>query len=486
MTSLKQKTISALSWSFAGNFAVQAIAFVIGIILARLLSPREYGLIGMVTIFIVLTQPFISSGFGLALIRKKECTDTEFSTVFYFNLITGIFFYGIIFWAAPYISSFFNEPELTKITRVIGLIILIDAVTIIQTTILTKDVNFKLQTKIGISSSVVSGILGIVLAYKGFGVWSLVYKTMAQQLIRSGLHWFNSRWKPQQKFSFTVLKELFGFSSKLLASDILDKFYYNIYNLVIAKYFSARELGLYTRAKMFNDLIAQNLSEMVGSVAFPVLASIQDEPERLKESYKKIFTGVNFIVWIALFILVAVAKPLVITLIGEQWIESVIYLQLLCFVGIFYPVHALTKNILYVYGRSGLFFRLQIFTKALAAPAIIIGVFFGIKYMIMAMIVGGLIEFLVKAYYSGKFVNYSLLNQVKDLVPTFLLAITIGLSLYVISLFLNTEPLLTLLIQLFSGIVLTLGLSELFKLKEYLFIKEVALSQFNKISNRKK
>lgn len=485
MPSLKQKTISALSWSFAGNFAGQVINFVIGIILARLLSPREYGLIGMVIIFTILTQPFINSGFSQALIRKKNCTDTEFSTVFYFNLFAGIFFYAIIYLAAPYISTFFNEPELTRITRVMALIIVIDAATIIQSTILTKDINFKLKTKIGLVASVFSGILGIVLAYNGFGVWSLVFRTMTDNSIKSLLLWINNRWKPKRIFSFRTLKELFGFSSKLLAGAILDKVYYNIYSLVIAKYFSAKELGLFTRAKMFKDFIAQNLSEMVGSVTFPVLASIQDEPQRLIDAYRKIFSSINFIVWVALFVLAAIAEPLIITLIGEQWIESVIFLQLLCFVGVFYPIHALTRNILYVYGRSGLAFRLEIFTKTLAIPAIITGVFFGIKYMIIAMIVGGFFEFLVKAYYSGKFVNYSLISQIKDLASTFFLATTIGIALYTVSFFSNKAPIITLIIQLSIGLVLTIGLAELFKLREYLFIKEVAISQLQKLAYRK-
>lgn len=482
MSSLKQKTISALSWSFAGNFAGQIIGFVIGIILARLLSPREYGLIGMVITFTILTQPFINSGFSQALIRKKNCTDTEFSTVFYFNLFAGIFFYAIIYLAAPYISTFFNEPELTRITRVMALIIVIDAATIIQSTILTKDVNFKLITKIGIAASIVSGIIGVVMAFNGFGVWSLVFRNMADHFIKSLLLWINNRWKPKKVFSLPALKELFGFSSKLLASAILDKVYYNIYTLVIAKYFSAKELGLFIRAKMFKDLIAQNLSEMVGNVSFPVLASIQEEPQKLKDTYKRIFTSINFIVWVALFILAAIAEPLIITLIGEQWVDSVIYLQLLCFVGVFYPVHALTKKVLFVYGRSGLFFRLQIFTKALAVPAILIGVLFGIKYMILAMILGGFIEFIVKAYFSGKFVNYSLISQIEDLVPTFLLATTIGIGLYTVGFLLNTAPIITLIILVSIGILLILGLSELFKIREYFYIKEVAISQLKKMA----
>ena len=486
MSSLKQKTISGLSWSFAGTFAGQAIGFVIGIILARLLSPREYGLIGMVTIFTILTQPFIDSGFSQALIRKKECTETEFSTVFYFNVLSGIFFYIVIFFSAPYISLFFNEPQLTNLTRVIGLIIIINSTSIIQTTTLTKDLNFKLQTKIGFVSSVSSGVLGIILAFNGFGVWALVVRSIAESAVKSIMLWLMNRWRPQIIFSLGVLKELFGFSSKLLASAILDKIYYNIYNLVIAKYFSARDLGLFTRAKMFKDIVAQTISEIVGKVSFPVFASIQNEPERLKSNYRQVLTSTNFIIWISMFVLAAIAEPLITVLIGRQWIESVVYLQLLSFVGVFYPTHVLTRSILMVYGKSGLFLRLQIFTKALAVPAILAGVIWGIKFMILAMILTGTIEYLVKAYYSGKLVGYTVFQQLKDLIPTCLLASVVGIFLYLIGLSLNINSVLTLFIQLSIGAFLIIGFSEIFKLKEYLLIKKISINQVKGLISRKR
>lgn len=486
MSSLKQKTISGLSWSFAGSFAGQAIGFVIGIILARLLSPREYGLIGMVTIFTILTQPFIDSGFSQALIRKKECTQTEFSTVFYFNVLSGIFFYIVIYFSAPYISLFFNEPQLTSLTRVIGLIIIVNSTSIIQTTTLTKDLNFKLQTKIGLISSVSSGVLGIFLAFSGFGVWALVVRSLTESAAKSIMLWLMNRWKPQIAFSLTVLKELFGFSSKLLASAILDKIYYNIYNLVIAKYFSARDLGLFTRAKMFKDLAAETISEIVGKVSFPAFASIQNEPQRLKNNYIQVLTSTNFIIWISMFVLASIAQPLITVLIGIQWSESIVYLQLLSFVGVFYPTHVLTRNILMVYGKSGLFLRLQIFTKALAVPAIIAGVIWGIKFMILAMIFTGIIEYLVKAYFSGKLIGYSVLQQLKDLGPTILLASIVGVILYLINQTLNISSFIILFIQLSIGTFVIIGFSEFFKLKEYLFIKEIAKTQIIGLMNRKK
>jgi len=482
--SLKQRTISGLSWNFTGNFVDKAIAFVIGIILARLLTPREYGLVGMVSIFIILTQPFVNSGFSQALIRKKKCTQTDFSTIFYFNFFAGVLLYAILFCVAPYISNFFDEPQLTTITRAIGLIIILEAASLIQITILTREVNFKIQTKIKIIASLVSGIVGIFLAYKGYGVWSLVFKKIVSSTLTSSMLWINNKWKPQLVFSFSVIKELFGFSSKLLISGIIDKVYYNIYNLVIAKYFSAKELGLYTRAQNFKDLGAQQISEIISTVAFPVLSSIQDEPNRLKDNYIKIMTATMFVVFSLMFVLCAVSESLVLTLIGEKWAESIIYLQLLSLVGIYYPMYTLTRSLLYVFGKSGLNLKLQILTKTLAIPTILVGINFGIEYMIIAMIITGLLDFFVKAYYSGKLIGYSIINLLKDLTPSFFLSISVGACLFVIQALLKTSPIITLLAQGFTGAVLLIGLSELFRIREYLFIKEIISDRLSKIKKK--
>lgn len=482
--SLKQRTISGLSWNFTGNFVDKAIAFIIGIILARLLTPREYGLVGMVSIFIILTQPFVNSGFSQALIRKKKCTQTDFSTIFYFNFFAGILLYSILFCVAPYISNFFDEPQLTTITRAIGLIIILEAASLIQITILTREVNFKIQTKIKIIASLVSGIVGIFLAYKGYGVWSLVFKKIVSSALTSSMLWINNRWKPQLVFSFSVIKELFGFSSKLLISGIIDKVYYNIYNLVIAKYFSAKELGLYTRAQNFKDLGAQQISEIISTVAFPVLSSIQDEPNRLKDNYIKIMTATMFVVFSLMFVLCAVSESLVLTLIGEKWAESIIYLQLLSLVGIYYPMYTLTRSLLYVFGKSGLNLKLQILTKTLAIPTILVGINFGIEYMIIAMIITGLLDFFVKAYYSGKLIGYSIINLLKDLTPSFFLSISVGACLFVIQVLLKTSPVITLLIQGFTGAMLLIGLSELFRIREYLFIKEIISDRLSKLKKK--
>ncbi|MDY0278650.1 MAG: oligosaccharide flippase family protein, partial [Acholeplasma sp.] len=275
--------------------------------------------------------------------------------------------------------------------------------------------------------------------------------------------------------SFQVLKELFGFSSKLLASDIIDKIYYNIYNLVIAKFFSARELGLYTRGQMFKNIVSESLTEVVGKVSFPVLASMQNEPNRLRANYKTILTSTQFIISIFMFVLAAIAEPLILTLIGEKWIGSVIYLQLLCFIGLLYPLHAISRNMMYVFGKSSLILKLQIFTKALAVPAILIGIFWGIIPMVLVMILTSIVEMMIKTGLAGKLVNYTLKQQLRDMSSSFFIALFIGAILVGINYYLSFSPIWILIIQLITAAALTILISEIAKNSEYKFIKQIAI-----------
>ena len=352
--SLKQKTITGLLWSFIDTFAGQGISFIVGIILARILSPREFGLIGMITIFIAVSQSFIDSGFSSALIRKKDCSQTDYSTIFYFNLMVGIIFYVILFISAGAISSFFKEPQLYMILKVLGLGLILNAFGIIQRTILTKEINFKLQTKISLVASIGSGAVAISMALSNYGVWSLVVLTLGKVGLNSLFLWIWAKWKPLFVFSKKSFIELFSFGSKLLLSGLIDTIYRNVYYLIIGKFFSAAELGYYTRADQFQTLPSSNLNGVISRVSYPILSSIQDEPERLKSNYKKLIRSTMFLTFFLMLGLAAVAKPMVLTLIGEKWLPSVIYLQMLCFVGMQYPLHSLNLNILQVKGRSDL------------------------------------------------------------------------------------------------------------------------------------
>jgi O-antigen/teichoic acid export membrane protein len=475
--SLKQKTVSGLLWSFIDSFANQGVQFVIGIVLARILSPREFGLIGMLTIFIAISQAFTDSGFSSALIRKKECTQSDYSTIFFFNLIVGIFFFVLLFLSSGTISSFFKEPQLKPLIQVLGFGLVLNAFGIIQRTIIIKAIDFKLQTRISLVASVGSGVIAITMAVYGFGVWSLVALTLSRFGFNSIFLWIWSKWKPTWIFSKQSFKELFGFGSKLLISGLIDTTYQNIYYLVIGKYFSTIELGYYTRADQFQSLPSQNLNGIISRVSYPVLASIQDDKVRLKTNFKKLIRSTMLFTFVLMIGLAAIAKPMILTLIGEKWLPSVIYLQMLCFVGMFYPLHSLNLNMLQVQGRSDLFLRLEIIKKSLAIPIIIIGVIWGIKIMIVGMIVNTLIAYYLNSFYSGKLLNYKTVEQIKDILPAFILAALIGLLVFLLSFILKVAPIWLLSIQVIFGALLTFGICELFQMADYLFIKEIIIEK---------
>ena len=477
MNNLKQKALSGLTWSFIDNFAQRGITFIIGIILARLLLPSEFGLIGMITIFIAISTSFVDSGFGAALIRKQECTDTDFSTVFYFNMAIGVFFYSLMFICAPAISHFFKEPRLTSLVQVLGVGLIIDSISIIQRTILTKRINFKLQTKISVIASIVSGCAGIAMAYRGFGVWSLVARQLIQKGVNTILLWLWNRWLPLLVFSRASFKEMFSFGYKLLISGLINTLYRNIYLIIIGKYFSAQELGYYTRADQFKALPSENISNVIGRVSYPVLAQIQGDKKALKRNYQKLIKSIMLITFALMMGMAAVAEPMVITLIGENWRPSIIYLQLLCFVGMMYPLQALNLNILNVQGRSDLFLKLEIIKKLIAIPVIIIGILYGIKAMIAGMIVNAQIAYVVNSYWSGHFIDYPMWEQVKDLLPSFTVSVIMALFVFAIGQLLPFGYPVNLIIQVVLGAIVFIGIAEIAHLAAYTSIKEILLTK---------
>lgn len=475
--SLKQKTLSGLLWSFVDTMAGQGITFVVGIILARLLTPREFGLIGMLTVFIAVSQSFIDSGFSNALIRKKDCSNADYSTVFYFNLAVGILFFILLYFSASAISGFFNEPELKPILQVMGIVLIIDSLTIIQRTILTKRIDFKLQARISVIASIGSGVIAISMAFYGFGVWALVAQRMIKQGLNSLFLWLWNRWKPLFVFSTRSFKELFGFGSKLLISGLIDTIYRNVYYLIIGKYFSAQELGFYTKAEEFNRLPSQNLNAIIGRVTYPVLSTLQDDIPRLRNYYQKLIRSVMFITFILMLGMAAIAEPMINTLIGAKWEPSIIYLQMLCFVGMMYPLHALNLNMLQVQGRSDLFLKLEVIKKIIAIPTIVIGVFFGIKMMIAGMMVNTLIAYYLNSYWSGVKIGYSFKQQVKDILPSFFIAITMAVSVYLSGKILPFSYPVTLIIQIIFGALFVFLFCEITKFRDYIFAKELVLEK---------
>ncbi len=485
MNSLKQKTINGLTWSLIDNISRYGIQFIAGIILARLLTPKEFGLIGMIAIFIAISSSFVNSGFTQAIIRKRDATQTDYSTIFYFNITTSIIFYFVLFFASAAISNFFKEPKLVLIVKLLGLTLIFDSFAIVQRAKLTKRINFKLQTRVSVIASISSGIIGIIMAYAGYGVWSLVVKLLARHALTSLFLWIWNKWKPTLEFSIKAFKEMFSFGYKLLLSGLLNTAYQNIYLLIIGKFFSATELGYYTRADQFKKLPSQNITTVIQRVSYPVLSEMQNDIPKLKEAYRRLIKSTMLITFTLMLILAAVAKPLILTLIGEKWLPSVIYLQLLCFSGMLYPLHAINLNMLQVQGRSDLFLNLEIAKKILAVPAIIIGVYFGIQVMIIAMTFNSFIAFFLNSYYSGKLIGYSSLNQLKDILPSFLLAVFVGSVVFFTGYLLEIPNLFKLLIQIFLGIALSVGIAELLCFNDYLYLKEIISQHLKEIKDNK-
>ena len=465
--------IQGVSWSFAETLANQGVRFVIGIVLARLLSPREFGLIGMTVFFTAISQSFIDSGFSQALIRKINVQNKDYCTVFYYNFFIGILFYFILFFSAGPLSIFFNEPQLFLLVRILSLILLINSLGLIQRTILIKNIDFKLQTKISAISSLTSGAIGIGMAYSGWGVWSLVWMTVLHSLITTALLWIWNSWRPSLLFSMTSFRDMFNFGSKLLASSLIDITYRNIYYLVIGKYFSAVELGYYTRADEFRNIPSSHFSAIIGRVTYPVLARIQNDDKKLLLGFKKILTSTVFISSIMMIGMAAVSKPMILVLIGEKWMSTVPYLQLLCFVGLFYPLHVLNLNILKVKGRSDLFFRLEVIKKFFAIPIIILGIYFGIKLMIVGMIINSIFAYGLNSYWSGKLIAYPTKEQLADIAPSILLAIIMGIMVFAAGELLPLNPTLMLLTQLIIGASTVIVLAKLMKLDAFVEILNI-------------
>ena len=465
--SLRHKTIHGVGWSFIDNISNSGITFLVGLVLARLLTPEEYGIMAMIAIFIAISNSIIDSGFSNALIRKTRIERVDYNTVFYFNLTVSILIYVLLHLAAPAISVFFKEPVLLAVIRVIGWALIINALAIIPRTQFVRNVDFKTQTKVSLISSISSGVIGIGMALGGMGVWSLVGQQLSRQFLNTLFLWVYSKWHPVWEFSTESFKELFGFGSKLLLSGLLNTIYKNIYYIVIGRFYTSAQLGQYTRAEQFNMIFSSNLTSVVQRVSYPVLSSIQEEPERLREAYRKVIKITMLITFACMLGLAAVAKPLILILIGEKWLPAVYFLQIICFSGMLYPLHAINLNILQVKGRSDLFLKLEIIKKIIAVGPIVMGIIYGIECMLWGGVLISFIAYFLNSYYSANLINYPTSEQIKDILPTFLTSFVVAVFMWSVS-FLNISVYALLPIQILVGILLALFIYERLYLDEYL------------------
>jgi teichuronic acid exporter len=470
---LRKKTINGLFWAFLDIIGMQGIMFIILLVLARILQPSEFGLIAMLTIFIAVAQSILDSGYSAALIQKKNANHKDESSIFYFNILMGFITTGLLYFSAKWIASFYNEPALISLTHVMSFTILIDSFGIIHYSIMKRSFSFKKLTMISIIASFLSGIIGISMAYKGLGVWSLVWFTLFNKLFRLCLYWIFNSWRPGLEFSFKSLRSMFVYGSNLLFVGLLETIFNNLYFLVIGKLFSPADLGYYSRAKSLQQIPVQNISGIVNRVTFPVFSKIQDDSKRMKRGLKKGVSTMALITFPMMIGLAVVAKPLVIVLLTTKWLPSVLFLQLLCGVGLTYPLSTINLNVLKAQGRSSLFFKLEFLKKAVIVIAIIVTYPFGIEAMICGQIVVHTVSYLWNSYFVGKSIDYSLVEQLKDIIPTLIIACLMGIGIYVIDYADINNQLLLLIIQLIIGIALYIILCYTFKLSSFIELFEI-------------
>ena len=464
--SLKEKTVKGVGWSAIDNVIQAGVTFLVSIVLARLLTPDDYGLIGIIAIFTTVCTALINGGFTTALIRKKNATDDDYNTAFITNLGVSIVLYALIFICSPLIANFFGREELLALTRVSSLGMIIGALALVQQTRLTKRIDFKSQTKITLIASVSSGIVGIVLAVLGFGVWSLVAQQLMSHSLRTVLLWFVNKWIPSLRFSSKSFHELFGFGWKMMVSSVIDTVWKELYQVVVGKFYSPATLGQYTRSKQFSKLFSSNLTSVIQRVTYPVLSNIQDDKERMVAAYRKIIKTTMFVTAISMFFVGAISEPLLYCLIGPKWHEAATYLPLICISGSLYPLHAINLNMLQVQGRSDLFLGLEIVKKIIALAPLFIGAFIGIMPMLYTNVLTGIIAFFLNSHYSGIFLGYSSWMQIKDIAPSYGIAFLVSLSVF----FLKYIPLsnwIILPIQIVVGSALFFFVCKLTKNKEF-------------------
>ncbi|MEI7523324.1 MAG: lipopolysaccharide biosynthesis protein [Mariniphaga sp.] len=482
LSNLKRKAVNGFFWSMLESILSQGQGMIFGIFLARMLSPGEFGLVGMITIFISIAQVFVDSGLSQALIGKQNCTRLDYSTIFWANIFIGVLAYLIIWFCAPFIAGFYQKPELILLTKFASIAILIGSLTLIQQTILIKEIDFKTITKISTISTFVSGVVSLLLAYNGFGVWSLVWRTLVNQALRSFMMWRQSHWLPQWVFSKKLFFEHFSFGSNILLISIIAVIYKSIYNFIIGKNYSETVLGYYTNADQYSSIPSINLTNITAKVSFPVLSEMQHDNESLRVSIRKLIKTIMYVSFIIMFGLAAIAHPLFYVLFGEKWLPAVPIFQALCCAYAITPMHAINHSIFKVKGRPDLFLKTELIKYILFTPLLILGVYFGLTILVIGIVVFNWLGYLINSFYSEQLINYSGLAQWLDFFPIMLLSGIPAFLIWGLGVIFPVDPLTALGIQILAYFAIILGISVLFRIPAFYEITAILKNKFTFIN----
>lgn len=466
---MSSKILKNFIWRFAERCGAQLVTFIVSIVLARILSPEDYGTIVLVTVFTAILQVFVDSGLGTALIQKKDADDLDFSSVFYFNFFVCLVLYAFMFITAPYIAKFYNDTTLTPVVRVLSLTIVIAGVKGIQQAYVSRNMLFKRFFFSTIGGTIFSAFLGIAMACAGFGVWSLVAQQLSNAAIDTLILWCTVKWRPKRIFSLDRLKTLFSFGWKLLVSSLLDTVYNNLRNLIIGKMYSSADLAFYNQGDKFPKVIVTNINTSIDSVLLPTMSNAQDDKKRVKQMTRRAIKTSTYVMAPLMMGMAFCAEPIVRVVLTDKWLPCVPFLRIFCITYMFWPVHTANLNAIKAMGRSDWFLRLEIIKKAIGMLILLSTMWFGVMAMAYSLLLSSVFSQIINSWPNRKLLNYGYLEQVKDFAPGILLAVGMGVCIYFIG-YISLPTVITLVIQIVLGALIYVSMSALFKLEEFEYL----------------
>lgn len=464
---LKTKTVSAMIWSSIGKFGAMGISFVSNMVLARLLMPQDFGVIGMLHIFIAISEVFILGGFGQALIQKKNPTHVDYTTVFYWNLFASIVLYWVLFLCGPAIARFYDMPQLCKVLRIQSITLIISAFSVVQTNQLMKQLRFKALSIRTLFAATAGTAVAIIMALRGFGVWSLVASSLVTSFVGVLLLWGQSKWRPTLEFSWQSFKELFAFGGLMALSSLVDKLYSELQGLIIGKRYSATDLGYYSQAHKLEQVPTSAISQIVSQVSFPVFSTMQDDKARLLAGVRKNLSAVSYLNFAVSILLMVVGAPLIRLVYGPNWDPAIPYFQILCFAGMMYTTNSLNNQVIKALGKSSIYLYANLAKRGIGITLIFVGATLGIWGLLAAVAINSYVFYIISASINKRLLGYGIIRQWKDIGGNFLVALTAGAITYLMGIFIPINQYVMLVIQilLYGGIFLSL--SKLFKLPGY-------------------
>ena len=475
----RRQVTSNFIWRLLERFGAQGVTFVVSIVLARILDTTTYGTVALITVITSILQVFVDSGLGSALIQKKEADDLDFSTVFYFNFAICLLLYILLFLASPFIASFYGQEQLTPVIRVLGLVLIISGFKNIQNAYVSRNLMFKKYFFATLGGTVTAAIIGIWMAYRGYGVWALVTQNIVNQLIDTIILWITVKWRPKAVFSFQRFKTLFSYGWKLLISSLIDTIWNQARQLIIGKKYSANDLAFYNKGQEYPHLLTNSVNASIDSVLFPIMSQSQDSKDHVKAITRKAIQVESYILWPMMIGLAACAESVICVLITEKWLPAALYLRIACVTYAFYPIHIANLNAIKAMGRSDLYMKLEILKKMVGFLLLISSMWISVEAMAYSLLIGSVASQVINSWPNKKLLNYSYLEQIKDILPSALLSLFMGGIVYCIYL-LKVSYLTTLVIQIIVGVFVYFLGSKILRLESYDYVFDILKSFFKR------